>query len=111
MPGPIDASTEAIAQFIPEGVALITCVFGMRVNPMLKGVHGGNPGKEPDNTLQMRAPRPDCILLTIEFPKVLVADQFHTHRSNLAEFQRRMLIVMQILLLRCQRMESMACLV
>ena len=43
---------------------------------------------------------------SIKFLEMFVANQLHAHGGYLAKFQRRMLVMMNILLLRCQSVKS-----
>src|SRR5258706_13635671 len=81
---------------------------GMNVDPMLKGVDRGDPGKYFDNPLKMLAPRAICFGRRIEFLQELVSQQFHAHRCHFAKLDGCAAIGINILATRGERMKSVA---
>jgi len=84
---------------------------GVGVNPVLKGIHGGDPGEEIDNAFQVAPPGAVGVSRGIEAFQFLVGEKFHAHRGNLAEFDRRAAIGVQILVARGERVKGVAGLV
>src|SRR6185503_4820717 len=84
---------------------------GMCVNPMLKSVYCRYPGKNVNDSFQMRAPGAVGVGGRIKLFQKFIPKQFHTHRSDLAKLDRRTTIRIQVLRLRGQCMESVARLV
>src|SRR5437879_6253474 len=84
----------------------------MRVKPMLKRIHGRDPGKsESDDLLEMSFAGPIGFRFSIKLLEKFVSKEFHAHRSHFTEFNRRAPIMIEILLARSQSMEGMTGLV
>ena len=83
----------------------------MRVNPVLKGIDGGDPGKDLDNPFEMVAPGAAGVGGRVKRFKELVAQQFHAHGSDLTEFNGRMAIGIKVLVPGGERVKGMTGLV
>ena len=78
---------------------------------MLERVHRRNPRKNADDAFEMDAPRAVRVGGGIKFLDEFVAEQFHAHGGDLAKFNRRAAIRVQILVARRQRVKGVAGLV
>src|SRR5882724_249350 len=79
---PIYVAAKTVHQVHPRGGAFGTRMIWIRVNPMLKRVHGRNPRKHADDAFEMDAARALRVGGGIKFLDELVAEQFHAHGSD-----------------------------
>src|SRR6185437_3996878 len=86
---PVDVAPETVHQFEPCHSARGAGAAGMRVHPVLKRVHGGDPGENSNDALEMRAAGAIGIAAGIEFLEEFIAQKFHAHRGHFAELDRR----------------------
>ena len=108
VPAPVCVPAELVHQFQPRLGPLRPRMAWVRVNPVLEGVHRGDPRQDVNNPFQMRTPRSVGLRHGVELFEELVAQQLHAHRSHLAELDRRVAISEQILVARGQRVKGMA---
>src|SRR5690348_8257030 len=80
----------------------------VRVDPMLKSIDGGDPGKNGEDAIKVCAARAGGIVVVVEFVQVAAGEQLHAHRGDLAEFDGRAAIRMKILAANRERMEGVA---
>ena len=77
-------------QLLPLGYPLGRAVGGMRVNPMLEGVDGGNPGQYGDGALDLLVAGPPLFGFGAEKQRILLhRHQLHRHGSQLGGFGRQ----------------------
>ncbi len=105
---PIHVAAKTVHQVQPRLPALGARVAGMRINPMLKRIHGRDPGKNFHDAFQMLAPRAPGIVAGIKFFDEFVAEQFHAHGGDFAKFNRRAAVGVKIFLARGQRVKGVA---
>ena len=107
-PLPVHVAAEPVHQFQPRRGPLRPRVARVRVDPMLEGVHRGDPRKDVHDPFQVRAAGAVGLGRGIELFEELVAQQLHAHRGHFAELDRRAAVGEQILVARGQRVKGMA---
>src|SRR5262245_51117135 len=106
---PIFQASEAFMQPEPMPPAVFDGMLRVSVDPVLERVDTGNPGKYVDHSFEMLLPGTlEIFAVWVELFELLATQQFHAHRGDFAEFDRRMAIVSQRLITGRVDMECMA---
>ncbi len=105
-PAPIDVGAEPPIQVQPIFFPLVP-VMGFGVEPKLKGVHRGHPGKQADDVFVGAGQGAQFFRGGVEFLQVFTRQALHPHRSHFAEFHRSVPIEIDVHFAGAEIMESM----
>jgi len=93
--GPVDVAAEAVDEGDPGVGALGTGVGGVGVEPVLKGIDGGDPGEEGEDGLEVVLAGAAGFVGGVEGVEVFVAEEFHGHGGDFAEFNGGVAVVVE----------------
>src|SRR5262249_25537220 len=85
---PVDDAAEADEEVSPGRLSFLAAVIGMRVDPVLKGVDGRDPGEDEYDTLEQLPVGPVGVVGTVERIQPARAQKLHGHRRDLAKLER-----------------------